>query len=129
MSKNCPLSEPESRFLYEEADLLAVTHPNNHNHSHNQNRSSAPQKPTSIPNGTKWTSFLLGDGYMVVLAGAILLPILAFGVITEYLGRLAFVAMVAVTAVALLGESKISGVMGGWEWGMSAAMYVSTLFV
>ncbi|KAI9771428.1 MAG: hypothetical protein M1840_002048 [Geoglossum simile] len=129
MSKNSPLSEPESRFLYEEADLLVVTHPNNHHHNHNPNRPSAPQKPTQIPNVTRWTSFLLGDGYMVVLAGAILLPILAFGVITEYLGRLAFVAMVAVAAVALLGESKISGVMGGWEWGMSAAMYVGVMAI
>ncbi|KAI9775760.1 MAG: hypothetical protein M1839_000888 [Geoglossum umbratile] len=126
MSKHAPLSEPESRFLYEEADLLAATGPNSHNHNHKQNKSPTPENPTPLP---RWMSFLLGDGYMLVLAGAILMPILAFSIIPGYLGRLAFVAMVAVATVALLGESKIAGVMGGWEWGMSASMYVGVMAI
>ncbi|KAI9860296.1 MAG: hypothetical protein M1813_006185 [Trichoglossum hirsutum] len=111
MTKHNPIAEPEARFLHEEADLLSVMRSN-----------KLPEKPAPTRLSPRW-SFLLGDGYMLVIAAAVLLPILAFVVVPGYLGRLAFVATVALATVALLGETKIACMMGGWEWGMSAATY------
>ncbi|KAH0536335.1 hypothetical protein FGG08_006789 [Glutinoglossum americanum] len=117
LARHTPIAEPEARFVYEEADLLALS----------RNKPSVKPPPPAPPT-TRWT-FLLGDGYMLVLAGAILLPILGFGVIPGYLGRLAFVGMVAVAAVTLLGETKIACVIGGWEWGVGAAMYFAVMAI
>lgn len=66
MKENCPIVRSETRFLDHNLDLVSL----------------APRSTTSI------------YSTMAITAAAILLPLLAFGTISEFIGRLVVVAIV-----------------------------------
>ncbi|KAI9813688.1 MAG: hypothetical protein M1832_006116 [Thelocarpon impressellum] len=121
MAEHAPIAEPETHFLRRDADLLCVK----------QTRSVGVSglscthlsRLGSESYGTPALRLLLS-----VLAGAVILPILTFGLVPGLLARLVIVMIIAGASVAILAlSSRASGVSwpmlegeGRWELGVAA---------
>ncbi|KAJ9205718.1 hypothetical protein DTO207G8_3276 [Paecilomyces variotii] len=103
MKENCPIVRSETRFLDYNLDLVSL----------------APRSTTSI------------YSTMAITAAAILLPLLAFGTISEFIGRLVVVAIVG-GAAGVFAAKHASGVeqhvdpQDGWR---CAAIYFGCMAV
>lgn len=102
MKENCPIAKPETRFLEHNLDLISL--------------SPRPVLTTAIYSTVAITS------------AAIMFPLLAFGMIPEFLGRMVVVMIVGSVATlfaANAGVERLIDVRGGWK---CAAMFVPRSF-
>ncbi|OGM42124.1 hypothetical protein ABOM_009165 [Aspergillus bombycis] len=95
MKENAPVAVAETRFLEHNKDLISLT-------------------TRSTPNATSAFSAI------IIASAAILLPLLAFGMIAEFSGRLLVVAMVGGAASAIAsnsatGAEKLVASHDGWR--------------
>jgi hypothetical protein len=67
----------------------------------------------------------------VAVAAAVLIPILTFGVIPGFLGRMTVVMLVAMSAMGLLCQSGVAGrdLLGNVEWASCAVIYAGVMVV
>ncbi|KAI9654323.1 MAG: hypothetical protein M1829_000944 [Trizodia sp. TS-e1964] len=104
MTEHAPIAEQESRFLTKNGDLMSLL---------------CPDKRVD-------TFFQLA---LVLLGVAVLLPTLAFTVVSSFLGRMVVVTIVAGAEIVLIAPTKFGSFVYEKDWGTHALLYAGVMTV
>jgi len=126
-----PVIENETKFLDAAGDLVALGHK-----PRAEVERPEPVQPRKVHFGTDISHETPAPAphpriIAVAVAAAVLVPILTFGVIPGFLGRMTVVMLVAMSAMGLLCQSGVAGrdLLGNMEWASCAVIYAGVMVV